>query len=196
MSKRLADSEARALFLRHAGDQFATDPALPRLLAALDGHPPSIELPAANAAGKRNLRGLLADWSVRRADMLRHGAADDRRTSLRVSLDLSLAALNPPSPPHRLIRLMALLPDGMADSDSRTILNDSEPTNGERGAPAKLENARLASPLDGRWRLLAPVRETLLADFPPDANDRARLTKLFLKHAASGINAGRADGAR
>ena len=117
---------------------------------------------------------------------MRHGAGNDRLTSLRASLDLSLAALDPPSAPHRLIRLMALLPDGMSDADSRTILNDGEPTREERGAAARLETARLANRPDGRWRLLAPIRETLLADVPPEAEDRARLVSIFLRRAALG----------
>ncbi len=181
----------RALFLRRAGGQFAADPALPDLLRALDGHPLSIELLAANAAGKSNLKGLAADWNDRRADMLQRGAADDRKTSLSVSLGLSLDALRPPSPAHRLIRLMALLPDGMADADSRTILSDSQPTTQERGAAGKLESARLARRPDDRWRLLATVRELLLAEFPPEADDRTRLCGfLFLVRAAKGGNAG------
>ena len=188
--EQLQDADARALFLRHAGDHFAADPALPGLLSALDGHPLSIELLAANAQGKPDLKGLAADWNDRRADLLRHGAGDDRKTSLRASLDLSLAALDPPSAPHRLIRLMALLPDGMSDADSRTILNDGEPTREERGAAARLETARLANRPDGRWRLLAPIRETLLADVPPEAEDRARLVSIFLRRAALGNYAG------
>ena len=188
--ERLQDADARALFLRHAGDHFAADPGLPGLLAALDGHPLSIELLAANAQGKSDLRGLAADWSDRRADLLRHGAADERKTSLRASLDLSLAALDPPSPAHRLIRLIALLPDGMSEADSRTILSDSVPTKEERGAAARLETARLSSRASGRWRLLAPVRETLLADFPPEAEDRGRLVSVFLQRAASGGHVG------
>jgi tetratricopeptide (TPR) repeat protein len=188
--ERLQDADARALFLRHAGDQFAADPALPGLLKALDGHPLSIGLLAANAKGKLDLRGLAADWNDRRTDLLRRGAADDRKTSLRASLALSLAALDPPSPPHRLVRLMALLPDGMSETDSRTILSDGEPTRAERGAAARLETVRLLSRPDGRWRLLAPVRETLLADFPPEAEDRVRLVNLFLRRAALGDCAG------
>ena len=184
------DADARALFLRHAGDHFAADPALPGLLKALDGHPLSIELLAANAQGKADLKGLAADWNDRRADLLRRGAANDRKTSLSASLDLSLAALDPASPAHRLIRLMALLPDGMSEADSRTILSDGEPTREERGAAARLETARLASRASGRWRLLAPIRETLLADFPPEAEDRARLVSLFLRRAALGDHAG------
>jgi tetratricopeptide (TPR) repeat protein len=188
--ERLGEVDARALFLRRAGDQFEGDPALPGLLSALDGHPLSIELLAANAQGKANLRGLADDWRDRRADMLRRGAADDRKTSLRASLELSLAALNPPSAAHRLIRVMALLPDGMSEADSRTILSDGEPTREDRGAAARLEGARLASRPDGRWRLLAPVRELLLADFPPEAGDRTRLVNLFLARAADGGKAG------
>jgi tetratricopeptide (TPR) repeat protein len=188
--ERLGEPEARALFLRRAGKQFETDQALPGLLHALDGHPLSIELLAANAAGKSNLKGLAADWNDRRADMLKRGAADNRETSLRVSLDLSLAALNPPAAAHRLIRLMALLPDGLSEADSRTVLSDGDPTREERGAAAKLEDARLATRPDSRWRLLAPIRETLFAEFPPEADDRARLIELFLKRAALGEKLG------
>ena len=188
--ERLQDADARALLLRHAGDHFAADPGLPGLLAALDGHPLSIELLAANAQGKSDLRGLAADWSDRRADLLRHGAADERKTSLRASLDLSLAALDPPSPAHRLIRLIALLPDGMSEADSRTILSDSVPTKEERGAGGEARNRPLSSRASGRWRLLAPVRETLLADFPPEAEDRGRLVSVFLQRAASGGHVG------
>jgi tetratricopeptide (TPR) repeat protein len=69
-------------------------------------------------------------------------------------------------------------------------LSDGEPTKEDRGAAAKLEAARLASRPDGRWRLLAPIRETLLADFPPEAADRARLVKPFLARGADGGQAG------
>jgi tetratricopeptide (TPR) repeat protein len=187
---RLSEAEARALFLRRAGKQFAADPALPALLSALDGHPLSIELFAANAAGKKDLNGLAADWNDRRADTLQLGAADDRKTSLSVSLRLSLDALKSASPAHRLIRVMALLPDGMSEAMSRTILSDAEPTRDQRSAAAKLESARLAARPDGRWRLLTPIRETLLADFSPETGDLTRLIRLFLALAAKGGNAG------
>ena len=189
--ERLQDADARALFLRHAGDHFAADPSLPGVLKELDGHPLSIKLLAAEAQGKPDLRGLAADWSDRRADLLRRGvAADDRKTSLRASLDLSLAALDPPSPPHRLIRLMALLPDGMSEADARTILSDGEPNHAEIRAASVLETASLLGRAGDRWRLLAPVRETLLVDFPADAEDRTRLVNVFLRLAVLGNHAG------
>jgi len=188
--ERLGDAEARALFLRHAGNHFASDPALPGLLKALDGHPLSIELLAANAQGKADLKGLAADWNNRRARLLKSGKGDVRLKSLRASLDISLVALGADRAPHRLIRLMALLPDGMSEGDSRKILSDGVPNEGDIEAANILETARLASRPDGRWRLLAPIRETLLAEFPPEPEDRARLVNLFLRRAALGEHAG------
>ena len=188
--EQLQDADARALFLRHAGDHFGSDLALPGLLKALDGHPLSIELLAANAQGKPDLKGLAADWNDRRADLLRRGAANDRKTSLRASLDLSLAALDPPSPAHRLIRLIALLPDGMSETNSRTILSDGEPTREERGAAARLETARLASRASGRWRSPRRCAKRCSPTFRPESDDRARLVAMFLPRAALGDYAG------
>ncbi|MFZ1963116.1 MAG: SIR2 family protein, partial [Roseiarcus sp.] len=113
----LGFDDARELFLREAGAHHAADPALPKLLEALDGHPLSIELLAANAAGKPDLKGLAADWNERHAAMLQRGDGDTRLTSLRVSLDISLDALGADSAAHRLLRLIALLPAGMAARD-------------------------------------------------------------------------------
>jgi tetratricopeptide (TPR) repeat protein len=189
----LAIEDARALFLREAGAHHAADPALPKLLEALDGHPLSIELLAANAAGKADLKSLLADWDDRHAAMLRRGDGDSRLTSLRVSLDISLAALGADSAAHRLLRVMALLPAGMASGDCVTALADGAPTEAERGAAVRLEAARLASHRGNRWRLLAPVRETLLQDYPPQVQDKARLVNLFLERAALGKHAGTAS---
>jgi tetratricopeptide (TPR) repeat protein len=178
---RLLDPDDRALFLRHGGDHFASDPSLPGLLRDLEGHPLLIELLAANAAGKENLKGLSDDWKGRRLQL-----SGDHR--LRASLDLSLEALGVGSAAHRLLRLMALLPDGLSEVDSLTILSDGEPSRDERGASSVLETARLASRPDGRWRLLSPVR-ALLEDVSPEPKDRARIVKVFLEHAALGTNA-------
>jgi tetratricopeptide (TPR) repeat protein len=189
----LAYDDARALFLREAGPRHAADPALRKLLEALDGHPLSIELLAANAAGKADLKSLAADWGERHAAMLQRGDGGTRLTSLRVSLDISLAALGADSAAHRLLRLIALLPAGMAAADCAAALADGAPTEAERGAAARLEAARLVSRRDNRWRLLAPVREALLQDYPPEAPDKARLVKLFLARASLGRRIGTAD---
>jgi tetratricopeptide (TPR) repeat protein len=190
--ERLSLAEAREMFLRYAGTRHASDPALPRLLEALDGHPLLIELLAANAAGKPDLKSLAAEWDEQHAATLQRGDGDTRLTSLRVSLDIALDALGADSAAHRLLRLIALLPAGMAAGDCVAALADGAPTPGERDAAAKLEAARLLSRRDDRWRLLAPVRETLLQDFPPEARDKARLVKLFLARAGLGERIGTA----
>ena len=70
----------------------------PAWLSALDGHPLSIELLAANGAGKAGSQRTccgLEEAARRDAATIRRGR-QRRLTSLRVSLDISLAALNPP----------------------------------------------------------------------------------------------------
>ncbi|MGO4870507.1 MAG: tetratricopeptide repeat protein [Roseiarcus sp.] len=190
--EQLGDKDARQLFMRHAGRDFSADPDLPELMRGLDGHPLSIELLAASAKGHASLASVAADWRARSASKLRRGKGDHRLTSLRVSLDISLAALGADSPAHRLVRLIALLPAGMAARDCAAALADGAATDAEKGAAPRLEAARLVARRDDRWRLLAPVRETLLQDFPPQARDKARLVKLFLARAALGERVGTA----
>jgi hypothetical protein len=57
--ERLSETEARDLFLRHAGDHLEDDPALSGLLILLGGRPRAIENFAERAAGKATLMGLL-----------------------------------------------------------------------------------------------------------------------------------------
>ena len=189
--KRLSDADARSLFLRHAtGNQFAADGTLPDLLAALDGHPLSIKLLALNAPGDGSLTGLAEAWEEERARMLQVGAANNRETSLRVSLAISFTHLGQWSTAGRLLRLMALLPDGMAETDARTILSDGKRTRKELDAALRLERARLASRDNNRWRLISPVRELIRQDYPPKAEDREWIIRRFLDLAALGEKAG------
>jgi hypothetical protein len=186
----LAEDLARELFLRHAGRGHAKDPVLLELLRPLDGHPLSIVLLAHRAAGMPDLKSVEADWKKQRTRMLKRGLANERLTSLRISIELSLDSLRPGSSAHRLARLVALLPDGLAASDYDAALNDRRPTEEEQAAAAALDKARLVSRRDDRLRLLAPIRQTLLDDFPPEPADRARLVKLFLARAALGDKVG------
>lgn len=185
--KQLALDEARDLFLRHAGPHYADDPALPGLLAALDGHPLSIELMAGQADGRPDLASLADDWQRGKAVMLTRGAADDRLTSLRVSLDISRAALGFDSAADRLLRLIALLPGGLAVANSDIILPGAGSTAGR-----VLETARLAHRRGERWHLLAPVREIVDEALPPMADDQCRLISHGLALAADGFKIGTA----
>ena len=136
--------------------------------------------------------GLAADWTAHRPEMFKRAGGDTRLTNLFVSLQISMDALGANSPAHRLVRAMALLPAGMAESDCEATLSDGAPTAAEQAAAAKLEKARLATRRGGRWHLLAPIREALLQASPPDAADKARLVKLFLARADLGWRIGTA----
>ena len=179
----LAYADACALFLRYAGDQFAADPALPDLLRALDGHPLSIELLAANAAGRADLTAVFLDWKRFREKLLWRG---DDEPSLRASLELSLKALRQPSAEHRLIRVMALLPDGMADRDCAACLSDGQPSDEESDAARGLENGPPRQPPRRPLAAAGPGPRKPPAHFPPEPGDRARLIKLFLERACQG----------
>ena len=142
---RLNDADARSLFLRHAtGNQFTTDGALPGLLTALDGHPLSIKLLALNAPGDGTLASLAKAWGEERVRMLQIPEANNRETSLHVSLAISFTHLGLWSAAGRLLRLMALLPDGMAEADARTILSNGKATPEELDAARSLERACLS----------------------------------------------------
>ena len=150
----------------------------PTSSSALDGHPLSIELLAANAQGKPDLKGLAADWNHRRARLLRRGAGDDRQNEpARLARPFARRARSAergasPDPADGACCRTACPTPTVARSSMM-----ASRTREERGAAARLETARLANRPDGRWRLLAPIRETLLADVPPEAEDRARLVQ-------------------
>jgi tetratricopeptide (TPR) repeat protein len=91
---------------------------------------------------------------------------------------------------RRLLSLLGLLPDGIAEEDLDVLLPDSGQT-----AAHSLRSVGLASNLNGRLRVLAPVREHVARRDPPDAKDLARAQNHYLELAALGRNVGRKDGA-
>ena len=184
--EQLAPDEARALFLRHVDQEFATDPALPVLLDALDGHPLSIVLMAAQTDGRRNLAGLVAAWDKERAAVLARGAAKGRLTSVRVSLGLSLERLKDRPDAKRLLGLVALLPAGLQEEDIAGLLPDADADAGRM-----LEKARLVDNRDGRLAMLAPLREAAREGRLATPEDEARLVEHFLAVATEGNKIGK-----
>ena len=182
--ERLGVGNSRELFLRDIDPKFAKDPALPELLEALDGHPLSIVLMSAQTDGRRELAGLMRDWSQRRADVLARGDAKDRLTSVRVSLELSIAQLAADA--RRLLGLVALLPTGLQEEDVAALLP---------GVPAAenvaaLVKARLVEVRGARLTMLAPLRETAREEELAAANDKVRLIAHFLSVARDGDKIG------
>ena len=183
---RLGPDEARRLFLRVASDQFVGDPSLTALLAALEGHPLSIVLLAAQNDGRSDLAGLAKEWQTRKSAVLARGKANDRLTSVRVSLGLSLDRLGADA--KRLLGLVAMLPAGLHDDDGIVLLPDAA-----ADTASILVKARLVESRDGRLTMLAPLRETAREAGLSTAQDEARLIAHFLTVATNGGKIGRHD---
>jgi tetratricopeptide (TPR) repeat protein len=181
--ERLKLEDAKALFLREARDRFATDAALPTLLVALDGHPLSIVLMAAQTDARSDLAGLAQDWEKRRSEVLARGLANDRLTSVRVSLGLSLDRLVADA--KRLLGLVALLPTGLQSEDITTLLPVAR-----TDAARLLERARLVEIRNERLTMLAPLRETAREEKLATQDDEGLLIAHFLAIAADGDKIG------
>ena len=112
---RPGTDEPRRCFCAIAGNQFATDPHLPT--CSLRSRASAVDRPDGGATdGRHELGGLVEEWQTRAA-VLARGKADDRLTSVRVSLGFSLDRLRPMR--KRLLGLVALLPAGCRTRTSR-----------------------------------------------------------------------------
>jgi SIR2-like domain len=185
---KLAPPAARDAFLAIAGASFATDPDLPYLLEALDGHALSIQLVAAQASGLPTLKGLRELWDEARAEILhRPGEDESRLTSVRASLSLSLGSRRMKSAPlaRRLLGLLALLPGGLAEADAPSLLGERAVVTRARASEAVgcLHRLRLVERRsDRRLRMLTPLRECARRDVPVMPDDRKRLVGRYLAH--------------
>ncbi len=162
------------LFLREAGERYATDPDLDALLGPLGGVPLAIELMAWRIEDTGNARRLLALWQSQRTAAARTGAGDDRRLSLAVSIELSLASPRLGGAGRRLFLMLGRLPDGLAREDIDELLGADAVD-----AAAGLRKVGLVRPSDDRASMLPPIREHA-AGKELDADDEARLIAHFL----------------
>ena len=197
--ERLGDEAAGQAFLSVAGDAFSADDDLPRLLTALDGHPLSIQLVAAQAVGSPSLTGLVEAWEQEHAEILkRPGSEEGKLTSVRASLALSLKTHRMESTPlaRRLLALLAFLPGGLAEDDARLLLGDRGAISKARATEAVqcLYQLRLVEGgrLDRRLRMLTPLRESVRLDLPPLPADQHRLVDRFLAVTIKGDAVGTA----
>jgi len=184
---KLDPTASRHTFLSIAGEDLADDVSLPHLLDALDGHALSLHLVAAQATGLANLIGLREAWEEAHAEILASpGANEDRLTSVRASLRLSLGAKAMLQAPlaRRLLALLARLPGGLAEDRVHLVLDRP----GSRATVvACLRQLRLVEPrTDGRLRMLTPLRECVRLDVPINSADYRRLQKHYFAIAAKG----------
>lgn len=174
----LEREDARVVFLAIAGDLYAEDPHLDELLDELDGLPLAVELLAHAAQGEPNLDGLTKRWQVERVALLERLGGGHPALSVSASVEVSWTSPLMRPEGRRLLSLLGQLPDGVAHVDI-------EPLLGEK-AFAAASNARqlgLAFDEDDRLRTLAPIREHLHREHPPDREDDARLVAHYLHFA-------------
>jgi tetratricopeptide (TPR) repeat protein len=184
-------SAARETFLDIAGAKFKTDPDLDRLLEAVDRLPIAVVLLAHQAEVEPHLTALWKRWQEKRTALLRNADGKERLTNIEVSLDLSLDGPRMTSEAQRLVAVLALLPDGVAHEDIYAVM----PSEGSEAA-AVLRKVGLAFDQGARLRVLAPIREYVSRQYPPEEEDLTRAVDHYLMLARKGDLAGRKDGAQ
>ena len=185
-------ADARRLFLAVAGPSFTADPRLDELLARLDGVPLAVELMAYAAQGQPDLAEVAARWRAERTGMLARMGGARRELSVAVSVEASVTAPLMTAPAMRLLSLLGILPDGVAREDLTALL----PEDG-LAAAAVLRQLGLAFGEGDRLRTLAPVREHIAANHPPDPADLDQAVSHYAQLAGvTGGQVGRRGGAR
>ena len=185
-------AEARRLFLAVAGPELAADARLDELLAGLDGVPLAVELMGYAAQGQPDLGEVAQRWRAERTGMLARMGGTRRELSVAVSVEASVTSPLMTSPARRLLRLLGVLPDGVAREDLSALL----PGDG-LAAASVLRQLGLAFGDGDRLRTLAPVREHIAAAYPPDPDDMDQAVSHYAQLAAMiGRRVGGSDGAR
>lgn len=159
------DTNAARLTFVTISDTPKDDPHLEKLLKALDNLPLAITL-MANLAQSETPEVLLRRWYLENTAMLTRGP--DHCSSLEISITISLDGprmrQNPDA--NRLLRLLALLPQGSKD------LEEIAPNiQNVHKAATVLKQVGLAH-IDGvgSLRVLAPIRRFIIQNYPPDCD--------------------------
>jgi tetratricopeptide (TPR) repeat protein len=178
---------ARDTFLAVAGQRFQDDPFLYGLLEVVDLLPLAVVLLAHSAPeaaqGEADLSALWQRWQVwreRRSARLRWKGTQEWELHVEVPLEVALNGPRVTPEARRLLSLLADLPDGVRPDDLGLLL----PGQGHEAAEA-LKAAGLAFEERGRIRVLAPLREAVRREHPPQEKDLDRAVDLYLERGAA-----------
>jgi hypothetical protein len=164
-------------FLDVAGRHFEHDPDLQRLLPALDGHPLSIYLLAAQVQAQQTLEYTLTEYKMARTRMLqgKNYPQQDRRTSLGASLELSINGHRMRANPNaqKLLSILSLLPAGISTSELRALFPHLA------SAANTLLRVALAYDTGHRIRVLTPIRDHVVLEHPPSDEERQKVAHYF-----------------
>ncbi|KZV99122.1 hypothetical protein EXIGLDRAFT_762888 [Exidia glandulosa HHB12029] len=159
--------DARQTFLAIA-DVSDNDSAFEQLLDQLEDLPLAIVL-MANLAQTESLVSLVARWEDLSTALLTRNDSSHRLSSLDASIQLSLDSPRMKQSPEAasLLSLLALLPDGIKDSD--VPLCAAGLRSPSRALSTLLQCALAYRSTEERIRVLAPIRQYILAHHPPTA---------------------------
>lgn len=173
---------ARELFLTLAGSRFEEDPGLDPVLDLSGRVPLAVSVLARAARCQADLATVRERWQScrdQRAARLRWLGIQDWLLHVEVPLEVALAGPGVTPDALRLLSLLADLPDGVRLEDLPLLL----PQGGE-AAPV-LTAAGLAFEEHGRLRVLAPIREEIKREHPPEDEDLDRAVALYLERGAA-----------
>ena len=180
---------ARNAFVDVAGERFRSDSDLDGLLEAVDRLPLAVTLLACQAESDPDLSVLWARWQKERTELLRRGDGTGRLTSLEVSLEMSIKSPRMTEEARRMLSLLGVLPDGIAQEDLSVLI----PERAEAAASV-LRQVGLAFSQGPRLRVLAPVREHAGRRQPPAAEDLDRAIQHYLALGELGEKVGESGG--
>ena len=183
-------SAARETFLAIAGKKFQDDPLLDRVVGAIDCVPLAVTLLAHQAEGEPSLQGLWQRWQEERTTMLQETGGKDRLTNIELSYEISIESPRMTDEVRRLLKLLALLPGGLAHSDLVTVM----PPPGDVTASA-LRKTGLAYDEPGRLRVLAPLRQYVIVNIYPRRTTENELLSTIICLAELASKVGREGGA-
>ncbi|WP_434041643.1 MULTISPECIES: NB-ARC domain-containing protein [Sorangium] len=187
--KPLADAPAVDLFCSIAGEEHRNSELLADLLAAQEGVPLAIALLGHLTEGA-SVATVSAMWQEQRTALLARPGRKHKLTHWGVSLELSIRSPRMTTKARRLLRLLAALPDGIAEED----LDEFLPRKGRRAAQV-LGQVGLTRFEGGRVLMLAPVREYVRDEHPVDAEGLENAIKHYRNLAQrSGSQVGSALG--
>ncbi|NBO93171.1 MAG: hypothetical protein EBV06_12810 [Planctomycetia bacterium] len=160
--------ELADIFHNRTKNKFKEDQYLKDVLGYADGMPLAAKLLGAYAQNCDNLLDVVREWTEQGPDILPQN--NERRNSLDRTIEMSLKRFdNKPNSPTelRLLRLLADLPGGLLTEVIKTKL-----TGIGMVAVHFLRNVGgLADEKDGRWTMLAPIREVLRKKLNENADD-------------------------
>jgi hypothetical protein len=170
------DQEAARLTFADITDSGHNVEEVDQILSLTDNMPLAISL-LAHLADTEGCTNVLARWDKERTSLISEGL--DKRSNLDLSISLSLLSPRIQLLPHsqRLLSLLSMLPDGLADAD---LIQSKLPLEEILKCKTALKSTALAySDENKRLMVLMPIREYLHKHRPPADDLVQSLLKYF-----------------